>query len=235
MNNTNENLADYSEFFDRLGKFLDSQSSNAINLPLDSKSSVTNDEEDMADYYDQSESPEIVESFLNYVGSLPVVDENAPSIYDEELTPKYTCDLSATERGELFSNLYPELSKNLTRLEEIFGGHLDWTEDYILEFFNVFNEEMLMDTAFMSINLLTTIEKVHPIVQRLNTLNEVESADYTEMSNLLKDLQNHFLENSTETQDLLETSDDISVGINDCMPYQERQEFVKTRKYREEK
>ncbi len=90
---------------------------------------------------------------------------------------KYTCDLSAKERGEMFSELYKDLSKTLTRLEEVLGGNINWTEEYILQFFDVFNYDMQVDTGIMAIRLLHILEKTTATIQHLNTLNELGSLD----------------------------------------------------------
>jgi hypothetical protein len=43
-------------------------------------------DDDLAEYYERSESPEIIESFLDVVKSMPIINEQYDSIYsDEEL------------------------------------------------------------------------------------------------------------------------------------------------------
>ena len=42
------------------------------------------DSDDLFDCYEQSESPEIIESFLKVIKSMPIIDEKYDSIYSDE-------------------------------------------------------------------------------------------------------------------------------------------------------
>ncbi|MEB3189562.1 MAG: hypothetical protein VKL42_04375 [Snowella sp.] len=62
------------------------KSINKKTIKVENDFSESQVDEDLTGYYEQSESPEIIESFLRVVKSMPIINEKYDSIYsDEEL------------------------------------------------------------------------------------------------------------------------------------------------------
>ena len=79
----------YQEVKNFLQEKIDSSLSKSINkktIKVENDLSENQVDEDLTEYYEQSESPEIVNSFLVVMKSMPVINEQYDSIYsDEEL------------------------------------------------------------------------------------------------------------------------------------------------------
>jgi hypothetical protein len=62
------------------------KSINKKTIKVENDFSENQIDDDLAEYYERSESPEIIESFLDVVKSMPIINEQYDSIYsDEEL------------------------------------------------------------------------------------------------------------------------------------------------------
>ena len=84
----------YQEVKNFLQEKIDSSLSKSINkktIKVENDLSENQVDEDLTEYYEQSESPEIVNSFLVVMKSMPVINEQYDSIYsDEELDELYS-------------------------------------------------------------------------------------------------------------------------------------------------